>query len=187
MPAQKCGSVVSPRGGYPPPHGPVAQRIERRTSNPCAEVRLLPGPSFGTDGTSAAAHKPLPRDGRARSSRLVQVRGPATLQGGSRRGVKARRRLSQIVAKLTSPPAEATQSTGAVRPQRGQTHSVTGSPRDPLRPGCACCPAQRVRSRIGPWPRGQALGSTVSSGGSAKAAPSYGTPPPMCFGQDLLP
>jgi len=74
-----------------------------------------------------------------------------------------------------------------VRPHRGQTHSVTGSPRDPLRPGCACCPAQRVRSRIGPWPRGQALGSTVSSGGSGKAAPSYGTPPPMCFGQDLLP
>jgi hypothetical protein len=85
------------------------------------------------------------------------------------------------------PAAELAQSTGAVRPQRGQTHSVTGSPRDPLRPGCACCPAQRVRSRIGPWPRGQALGSTVSSGRSAKAAPSYGTPPPMCFGQDLLP
>ena len=42
--AQKCGAVLSPRGGYPPPHGPVAQRIERRTSNPCAEVRLLPGP-----------------------------------------------------------------------------------------------------------------------------------------------
>ena len=62
-----------------------------------------------------------------------------------------------------------------------------GLPRDPLRPGCACCPAQRVRSRIGPWPRGQAFGTTVSSGGSAKAAPSYGTPPPMCFGQDLLP
>ena len=129
----------------------------------------------------------LPRDGRARSSRLVHVRGPATLQRGSQREVKARRQLSQIVAKLTSPPAELAQSTGAVRPQRGQTHSVTGSPRDPLRPGCACCPAQRVRSRIGPWPRGQALGSTVSSGGSAKAAPSYGTPPPMCFGQDLLP
>jgi len=85
------------------------------------------------------------------------------------------------------PGAELAQSTGAVRPQRGQTHSVTGSPRDPLRPGCACCPAQRVRSRIGPWPRGQAFGSTVSSGGSAKAAPSYGTPPPRCFGQDLLP
>jgi hypothetical protein len=44
----------------------------------------------------------LPRDGRARSSRLVQVRGPATLQGGSQREVKARRRLSQIVAKITS-------------------------------------------------------------------------------------
>ena len=55
------------RGGYPPPQGPVAQRIERRTSNPCAEVRLLPGPSFGAEGTSAAAHKPLPRDGRARN------------------------------------------------------------------------------------------------------------------------
>src|SRR2546427_6668237 len=26
--------------------GPVAQRIEQRTSNPCAEVRLLPGPSI---------------------------------------------------------------------------------------------------------------------------------------------
>jgi hypothetical protein len=138
-------------------------------------------------GTSAAAHMRLPRDGRARSSRLVQVRGPATFQGGSQREVKARRQLSQIVAKLTNPGAELAQSTGAVRPQRGQTHSVTGSPRDPLRPGCACCPAQRVRSRIGPWPRGQALGSTVSSGRSAKAAPSYGTPPPMCFGQDLLP
>ena len=30
---------------YAARHGPVAQRIERRTSNPCAEVRLLPGPS----------------------------------------------------------------------------------------------------------------------------------------------
>jgi hypothetical protein len=85
----------------------------------------------------------------------------------------------EVVAKLTSPPPSS-QSTGAVRPQRGQTHSVTGSPRDPLRPGCACCPAQRVRSRIGPWPRGQAFGSTVSSGGSTKAAPSYGTRHYLC-------
>ena len=30
--------------GYLVPGGPVAQRIERRTSNPRAEVRLLPGP-----------------------------------------------------------------------------------------------------------------------------------------------
>jgi hypothetical protein len=48
LPARVSGGV----GQSPPPRrrlrcasGPVAQRIERRTSNPCAEVRLLPGPS----------------------------------------------------------------------------------------------------------------------------------------------
>jgi hypothetical protein len=129
----------------------------------------------------------LPRDGRARSS----ATRPSERTGDVARRIPARGQGAEaIIANRCEdhkPAAELAQSTGAVRPQRGQTHSVTGSPRDPLRPGCACCPAQRVRSRIGPWPRGQALGSTVSSGGSAKAAPSYGTPPPMCFGQDLLP
>src|SRR5436305_5598979 len=33
--------------------GPVAQRIERRTSNPRAEVRLLPGPLPKTAGKKA--------------------------------------------------------------------------------------------------------------------------------------
>ncbi len=41
-------SGAEPEGGgsagYTGPSGPVAQRIERRTSNPRAEVRLLPGP-----------------------------------------------------------------------------------------------------------------------------------------------
>jgi len=46
----------------------------------------------------------------------------------------------------------ATYSRGAVRPQRGQTHSVTGCAGDPFRPGWARALAQRVRSRIGPWP-----------------------------------
>ncbi len=113
--------------------GPVAQRIERRTSNPCAEVRLLPGPL-------------------SRVSRFdPRVRG--------RHGLSPRRRRMS-------------QSKGAARPQRGQTHSVIGSACEPLRPGCACWPAQRVRSRIGPCPLGHSFGSSVSSFASAKSGTS---------------
>src|SRR2546423_7539206 len=36
--------------------GPVAQRIERRTSNPCAEVRLLPGPLIAGSPLRFAQH-----------------------------------------------------------------------------------------------------------------------------------
>ena len=157
--AQKCGAVLSPRGGYPPPHGPVAQRIERRTSNPCAEVRLLPGPSSGADGTSAAAHKPLPRDGRARSSRLVQARGPATLQGGSQREVKARRQLWQIVAKLTSPAAKllsrrerCARSAGRPIPSRAPHVIRCGQGAPAVRPNV--CEVASARGRAGrPWAR----------------------------------
>ena len=162
--ADRATDFESVRGGSTPPGAIVRRRRDvRRGAQAVAPRRTSP----------FIATRPSERTGDV--ARRILARG---------QGAEA---VWQIVAKLTSPAAELAQSTGAVRPQRGQTHSVTGSPRDPLRPGCACCPAQRVRSRIGPWPRGQALGSTVSSGGSAKAAPSYGTPPPMCFGQDLLP
>jgi hypothetical protein len=162
--ADRATDFESVRGGSTPPGAIVRRRRDvRRGAQAVAPRRTSP----------FIATRPSERTGDV--ARRILARG----QGA--------RQVWQIVAKLTSSAAELAQSTGAVRPQRGQTHSVTGSPRDPLRPGCACCPAQRVRSRIGPWPRGQSLGSTVSSGGSAKAAPSYGTPPPMCFGQDLLP
>src|SRR5687768_2479630 len=45
--APGCGPGGRGFKSRPPPlvrQGPVAQWIERRTSNPCAEVRLLPGP-----------------------------------------------------------------------------------------------------------------------------------------------
>ena len=58
------------------------------------------------------------------------------------------------------------QSVGAVRPHLGQTHSVMGSPRPPLRPGRACCAAHRVRRRIWPWPFGHSGASCTSSVGS---------------------
>jgi hypothetical protein len=44
--APGCGPGGRGFESHPPPFGPVAQRIERRTSNPRAEVRLLPGPFF---------------------------------------------------------------------------------------------------------------------------------------------
>jgi hypothetical protein len=70
------------------------------------------------------------------------------------------------------PSANADQSRGAVRPQRGQAHSVIGSACEPFRPGCACWPAQRVRSRIGPCPLGHSFGTSVSSFASAKSGTS---------------
>ena len=65
------------------------------------------------------------------------------------------------------------QSRGAVRPQRGQTHSVTGSACEPFWPGRVCWPAQRVRSRIGPCQLGHSFGSSwVSSFASGKSRTS---------------
>ncbi len=49
------------RRRYAAAHGPVAQRIERRTSNPCAEVRLLPGPLRGAIRPAARAMMIAPR------------------------------------------------------------------------------------------------------------------------------
>src|SRR6266496_2858194 len=49
------------RRRYAATHGPVAQRIERRTSNPCAEVRLLPGPLRGKVRPAARAMMTFPR------------------------------------------------------------------------------------------------------------------------------
>src|SRR5204863_8442189 len=44
-------------------NGPVAQWIERRTSNPCAEVRLLPGPSATCSGSLRLPQRCSPRSG----------------------------------------------------------------------------------------------------------------------------
>src|SRR6266542_6460738 len=54
--APGCGPGGRGFESHPPPSepGPVAQRIERRTSNPCAEVRLLPGPCRRKSGRFAA-------------------------------------------------------------------------------------------------------------------------------------
>jgi hypothetical protein len=71
--APGCGPGGRGFKSRPPPlvqPGPVAQRIERRTSNPCAEVRLLPGPFRGQ------------RPSRNRST----AHGPARARAGCRAG-----------------------------------------------------------------------------------------------------
>jgi hypothetical protein len=100
--------------------------------------------------------------------------GGSTSCSGARTAGSAGRLRRQLAAAGGGPPpsANADQSRGAARPQRGQAHSVIGSACEPFRPGCACWPAQRVRSRIGPCPLGHSFGTSVSSFASAKSGTS---------------
>ncbi len=82
--------------GYPAAHGPVAQRIERRTSNPCAEVRLLPGPPLRTPCKDAETDRSPSQAERGAGGRFGEESGKNSLLrfqdpplGGRRLGLLA--------------------------------------------------------------------------------------------------
>jgi hypothetical protein len=101
----------------------------------------------------------LPRDGRARSSRLVQVRGPATLQGGSWREVKARgkygRSLRSSQARRPSwlsRRERCARSAGRPIPSRAPRVIRCGPGAPAVRPNV--CEVASARGRAGsPWAR----------------------------------
>ena len=172
-PSVRCASVATMRPGHGVPWvlivplSSLTPRFdENKTANRAACQSGPPtGPSFYRPASAFIYRLPrLPWLERARPT-AGHDDFPAfafRLRGG--RGCEG---------KPPPPSANADQSIGAVRPQRGQTHSVTGSACEPLRPGCACWPAQRVRRRIGPCPLGHSFGSSwVSSFASAKSRTS---------------
>src|SRR6266508_5118228 len=159
--------------------GPVAQRIERRTSNPCAEVRLLPGPLTDRSPARLSSQDDFARFRvsipacvcRSRQKPASAPKSSVLLLGvdiSERNRTQRHLSVPEVKLLVTQPHGFREGlpwtlryccrqlcaidllhvSIGAVRPQRGQTHSVTGSAREPFRPGLAFGCAQRVRRRI---------------------------------------
>jgi hypothetical protein len=102
--APGCGPGGRGFESHPPPLGPVAQRIERRTSNPRAEVRLLPGPlrllaTFGTRMNTRGRPTKGPPD--AQGCGAIRTAGgdvkSAWIQGSRTCGLRTREAVQTLV------------------------------------------------------------------------------------------